>query len=66
MWPAEVALAASLAADTAYLNIHTTNFPGGEIRCFLLVPEPATILMLVSGGIAVSAVHTRRRKKRTR
>jgi CHRD domain len=47
MWPAEVALAASLAADTAYLNIHTTNFPGGEIRGFLLFPEPATILMLV-------------------
>src|SRR5581483_2234973 len=32
---AEAALAASLAAGTAYLNIHTTQFPGGEIRGFL-------------------------------
>lgn len=36
---AEAALAASLAAGTAYLNIHTTAFPGGEIRGFLHVPE---------------------------
>jgi hypothetical protein len=29
---AEAALTASLAAGTAYLNIHTGLFPGGEIR----------------------------------
>jgi hypothetical protein len=28
--------------DEAYLNIHTTVVPGGEIRGFL-VPEPASI-----------------------
>ena len=33
---AEAVLAAGLAAGQAYLNIHTTNFPGGEIRGFLL------------------------------
>jgi len=33
---AEATLAAGLAAGQAYLNIHTTNFPGGEIRGFLL------------------------------
>ena len=33
---AEAALAAGLAAGQAYLNIHTTNFPGGEVRGFLL------------------------------
>lgn len=27
-------------------------FPGGEIRGFLLVPEPATIALDVVGGIA--------------
>ena len=32
---AEAALAAGLDAGQAYLNIHTTNFPGGEIRGFL-------------------------------
>ena len=32
---AEAALAAGLAAGRAYLNIHTSSFPGGEIRAFL-------------------------------
>lgn len=38
---AEAVLAAGLAAGQAYLNIHTTNFPGGEIRGFL-APASAT------------------------
>jgi hypothetical protein len=40
---AEAALLASAAAGTSYFNIHTTVFPGGEIRGFLkptAVPEP--------------------------
>jgi len=32
----EAALVARIAADTSYLNIQTTAFPGGEIRGFLL------------------------------
>jgi len=32
---AEAALAAGLNAGHAYLNIHTTMFPGGEISGFL-------------------------------
>jgi len=36
---AEAALLAGLAAGQAYLNIHTVNNPGGEIRGFL---TPAT------------------------
>jgi hypothetical protein len=35
---AEAALLAGLQAGDAYLNIHTTNFPGGEIRGFLQQP----------------------------
>jgi hypothetical protein len=56
---AEAALAASLAAGTSYVNIHTTEFPGGEIRGFLVaVPEtfstawatvPFTVLLLAAG-----------------
>jgi hypothetical protein len=55
---AEAALAASLAAGTSYLNIHTTEFPGGEIRGFLAVPEgfstawaalPFAALLLAAG-----------------
>ncbi len=47
-----------LAAQSgkAYLNIHTTSFPGGEIRGFLTaVPEPSSVALvgLVLGGIAV-------------
>src|SRR5579862_1643911 len=35
---AEAALFAGLVAGQAYLNIHTTMFPGGEIRGFLEQP----------------------------
>lgn len=46
---AEAVLAAGLEAGRAYLNIHTSNFPGGEIRGFLQpVPEPATIMLTAS------------------
>jgi hypothetical protein len=51
---AEAALASSLAAGTAYFNIHTTAFTGGEIRGFLTpVPEPATLLILALGGLLI-------------
>jgi len=42
---AEAALAAGLAAGTAYLNVHTSTYPGGEIRGFLnpqLAPAPVS------------------------
>lgn len=47
---AEAVLFAGLAADQAYLNIHTTNFGGGEIRGFLVAtPEPGTWLLSLAG-----------------
>ena len=47
---AEAALEDGLANGRAYLNIHTTTYPGGEIRGFLAsVPEPATLSLLVVG-----------------
>jgi hypothetical protein len=43
-------LAAGLAADEAHLNIHTADFPGGEISGFLeAIPEPGTLLIAGSG-----------------
>lgn len=50
---AEAALSSALANGRAYLNIHTTTFPGGEIRGFLVpkdVPEP-TIISLMTLGV---------------
>ena len=44
---AEAALIAGIQNGTTYLNIHTVNFPGGEIRGQLEpVPEPTTLLLL--------------------
>jgi hypothetical protein len=48
---AEADLVAGLLSGRAYLNIHTTMFPGGEIRGFL-VPEPATLALLAAGLVA--------------
>lgn len=59
---AEVALADGLASGESYLNIHTTNFPGGEIRGFLSpVPEPEglAVVGLIIGGVV--ELHRRRR-----
>lgn len=59
---AEDALFAGIEAGETYLNIHTSSFPGGEIRGFLtLVPEPVT-LSVFGVGLAGVALLRRRRK----
>ncbi|SEK71575.1 CHRD domain-containing protein [Nitrosovibrio tenuis] len=56
------ALVAGLDHGTAYSNIHTSAFPGGEIRGFLApVPEPEAYAMLMAGLAAISLVARRRR-----
>jgi hypothetical protein len=54
------AFIAAMNAGTVYWNIHSSSFPGGEIRGFSdLIPEPAT------GGLAafgLAALATRRRR----
>jgi hypothetical protein len=59
---AEAALLNALQTERAYLNIHTTAFPPGEIRGFFAaVPEPqAWALMLLGFGLAGTAVRSRR------
>lgn len=66
---AEAAFNAGLMSGEAYLNIHTTAHPGGEIRGFLAavlpaapVPEPANIAMLGLGLPLVLGLAARRRK----
>lgn len=59
------ALIAGLNAGTSYFNIHTTNFPNGEIRGFLTptaaVPEPGTVALL-GGGLLLMAFVVRRQR----
>jgi hypothetical protein len=49
---AEAAFAQALTDGTAYFNIHSTEFSGGEIRGFL-VPEPGTVGLIALGGIGL-------------
>ena len=56
-------LFAAMLAGNTYLNIHTSQFPGGEIRGQLAaVPEPATWAMMLLGFGAVGAVFRRSRR----
>lgn len=61
---AEAILAAGLAAGQAYLNIHTTQFPNGEIRGFLTpapIPEPGALGLLGFALIGLMVAARRRR-----
>ncbi len=55
-------LLAGIADGKAYLNIHTSAYPGGEIRGFLVaVPEPETYALMLLGLGAIGLASRRRR-----
>lgn len=61
--PLTPALETALFAGDLYLNIHSTTFPGGEIRGQLTaVPEPATAAWV--GGLGLVAFALRRAARR--
>lgn len=54
----------ALEDGKAYLNIHTTAFPDGEIRGFLVqVPEPGTIGFLTVGAMALLLIWRRHARR---
>ena len=60
---AEAALLAGIGAGRAYWNVHSSTFPGGEIRGFLVAdtPEPSTIALAASALFGLALM--RRRSK---
>jgi hypothetical protein len=52
----------NILAGRAYINFHTTQFGGGEIRG-AIIPEPSTMALVSLGGVAFGAVALKKRRK---
>jgi CHRD domain-containing protein len=53
----------NILAGRSYINFHTSQFPGGELRgAIIAIPEPGTVTLLVCGFFGFGAVALRRRQ----
>jgi hypothetical protein len=50
------------AGNPYYFNVHTTNFPGGEVRGNLAIPEPGTLALVAGASLPLLGLARRRRR----
>jgi hypothetical protein len=55
----------NILAGRSYINFHTMQFGGGEIRG-QIVPEPSTTVLIAAGALALAGLRTFRRRRLTR
>lgn len=56
----------NILAGRAYINFHTVQFPGGEVRGALIapIPEPETYALMLGGLAALGWIGRRRNRQR--
>jgi hypothetical protein len=53
----------NILSGRSYINFHTTQFPGGEVRGAInVVPEPSAFLLLGTGSVALFGLRWLRRR----
>ena len=50
----------NIKAGRSYINFHTVQFGGGEVRGAILAPEPSSLLLVLTGTAGLLGVYRRR------